>query len=856
MKFYTNIALVGNHLLLRGYDNGQAIKKKIEYRPYLFVPDKTGDHKTLNGSPVRKLEFESISDGRNYYNYTVNMDSRLERIHESSKLQNKYGRFPSPIDGKQQIYGLQNFHYLYLLEKYKNIKYDVSKIRVGIIDIETSTEGGYPDIDEANREITAITIRRKDLIVALGCGDFDPPAELNVKYIKCKNEDQLLYKFLEIWEAMQLDVVTGWNIDFFDIPYIINRITRQLGMDQAKRLSPWRVLEKKNVVLFNKEHTVYTPVGISAIDYLQAYRKFGFTSQESYKLDHVAFMELGERKLDYSQYESLGKLYKENFQLYMEYNVKDVNLVYRLDEKLKLLELIYAMAYDALVNYADTFGTVRMWDVIIHNYLIGQGIVIPYNDVHGRRDIDNSVPGGYVKDPQLGMHEDVASVDLTSSYPCQIMQYNLSPETMIGLLEDPPSMEAILDGAFYKNTIREVMLNNDATISANGVVFRRDIQGFLAALMERMFKDRATYKKKMLDAKKKYEKSHSSEDENLIAQFNNLQMAKKIQLNSGFGAFANLYFRFYDPKMAEAITTCGQLAIRWAEKRVNEVMNKKLGTSGIDYIIAVDTDSMYIKLTGLIPKDLTGNARITCIDEICQKVIQPVLDQAFIDLASYVNARQQKMVMKREAIANKAIWTAKKRYIMNVYDLEGVRYEEPKMKIMGSEAIRTSTPTSVREQLKKTFALIMNTDEKTVQKEIERFRKEFKTLPFEDIAYPRGCNGLAKWTDTNGEHKKSTPIHVKGAIMYNKLLRDRNLDQTLTPVMDGDKIKFIYMKLPNPLHVGVLSVPGNLPRQLNLEQFIDYDTQFDKAFLEPISNLLRKIGWRAEEINTLDQFFI
>jgi DNA polymerase elongation subunit (family B) len=401
------------------------------------------------------------------------------------------------------------------------------------------------------------------------------------------------------------------------------------------------------------------------------------------------------------------------------------------------------------------------------------------------------------------------------------------------------------------------MDERNATITVNGVVFSRDKQGFLPRLMKKMYTDRSAYKKKMIKAKQAYEKSHSFDDLKLVAQLNNLQMSKKIQLNSGYGALANVYFRWFDPRIAEAITTCGQLSTRWVEKAVNQKLNEFLQTEGVDYIIAADTDSMYLNLGPVVDKlwpECTVQEQVEHVDRFTKNYVQTWIDEAVEALTKYVNAYALEMRMKREAIANKGIWSAKKRYVLNMYDLEGVRFEEPKLKIMGSEAIRSSTPTAVRQQIKDTFALIMNTDEKTVQQSIKEFRKKFKELPFEDIAFPRGCNGIAKWTDIDGTYRSSCPIHVKGAIMYNKLLRDRGLDKTLSPIMEGEKIKFIYMKTPNPLQVAVLSVPGNLPRQLNLEQYVDYDTQFEKAFLEPISGVLGKIGWRAEKLNTLTQF--
>jgi DNA polymerase elongation subunit (family B) len=289
---------------------------------------------------------------------------------------------------------------------------------------------GFPDITTADKEITAITMKKNDMYIVLGCGEFVTDNE-KIKYIRCKDEHELLLKFLDVWRSKWFspDLITGWNVEGFDIPYIVNRIRRVLGHNMAKKLSPWEILEERTIQFMGREQQVFIPVGISTLDYLQLYKKFSFTNQESYRLDHIAFVELGERKMDYSEYDSLFGLYKNDFQKFIEYNIKDVDLVDRLDEKLKLIEQVFAIAYDGKVNYQDAFTSVRMWDVIIHNYLLNQRIVVPQLRVGNK---DGQIIGAYVKDPKKGMHKWVVSFDLNSLYPHIIMQYNISPETYIG----------------------------------------------------------------------------------------------------------------------------------------------------------------------------------------------------------------------------------------------------------------------------------------------------------------------------------------------------------------------------------------------------------------------------------------
>jgi DNA polymerase elongation subunit (family B) len=545
---------------------------------------------------------------------------------------------------------------------------------------------------------------------------------------------------------------------------------------------------------------------------------------------------------------------------YCLYNIRDVDLVDKLDDKLKLIELVMAMAYGAKVNYQDTFTTVRLWDVMIHNYLLDRNIVIHQ---YSRAEVDRTIMGGYVKDPQVGMHKWVVSLDLNSLYPHIIMQYNISPETFLGRFKDFEwaGIDGLLKGHVGEDLKRQ-LLEKNATVTANGLLFSRAKQGFLPAIMQSLYNDRVVYKDKMIDAKKQYEAladKKSPEGIQLvkdITRFDKLQMSKKIQLNSGYGALANIWNRWYESDFAEAITSSGQLTTRWIENDLNIYLNKLLGTSGFDYVIACDTDSVYITLDSLVEKrfgtDTSDTQKIVSfLDKICQKQLEPFIDDSCIRLAEYMNAYEQKMKMKREAIADKGIWTAKKRYILNVYNLEGVSYNTPQLKMMGIEAIRTSTPAVCRTAIKETLAVIMNQKEADVQRYISNFKVEFNTLPFDAVAFPRSVKDLEKYADASQVYKKATPIGVKGALIYNNILKQQGLDNKYESIASGQKIKFSYMKTPNPLKCSVVSCPGALPVELNLDKYIDRATQFDKAFLEPIKTILTAIGWQAEKRSSL-----
>lgn len=828
MAFYTNVFQYGNKIYVRGYDKGLKFKEVVDYKPYMFVKKAGGEFKTLDGKSVAKLDFDSIKDARDFIDRYSDVDNF-------------------------EIFGLSHWSYLYIHDKFKgDIDYDPKLVNVVTLDIECGGDDivGFPNIDTADQPVTAITIHSRGKTASFGLKDFKTTKE-NEFYLKCKNEHDLLQKFLQVWEtdAWSPDVLTGWNIEFFDIPYLINRIKRLFSEKEAKRLSPWKLINEKVVEFRGKENRSYDIQGISVLDYYQLYRKFTFGNQESYKLDYIAQIELGERKIDYSEYGSLNDLYKKNFQKYLEYNIHDVMLVQRLDDKLKFIEQVMAMAYDAKVNYNDTMTTVRPWDVIIHNYLMDQDIVIPQVK---KQSFDGGLVGGYVKEPKIGLSKWVVSFDLNSLYPHLIMQYNISPETYVKK-DHIKSVDEILNRGTYVWWLPENE-NNNYALAANGCMFRKEKQGFLPALMEKMYNDRTKFKKMMLEAKQRYEQTKSFEDEKLIARYHNMQMAKKIQLNSAYGAIANQYFRWFNFDLAEAITMSGQLSIRWIEGKINEFMNKILKTEGVDYVIASDTDSIYVTMEAFVPEGADELKAVEAIDKFCEQKIQPYIDKCYQELAEYMNAYQQKMQMKRETIANKGIWRGKKMYILNAWNVEGVQYNEPKLKLQGIEAVRSSTPHACRENIKKALGIIMNGTQAELQEFVRKFKQEFDTLPFEDVAFPRGVKGLYKYKDSSSIYKKGTPIHVKGALIFNdQIVRKKICD--IPPIQDGDKIRFSYLKLPNPIHDTVIATIDTLPKELGLDQYIDRDLQFNKSFMEPLRSITDVIGWELEQRATLEDFF-
>jgi DNA polymerase elongation subunit (family B) len=830
MKFYTSVEQSGSNILVRGYEHGKQFQDKIKYNPTLFLPSaKESEWKTLDGKYVRPVKQGTIKDAKKF-------------IEDHGEIEDF------------QIYGQTRFLNQYILEEYpdEEIKFDMNQIRIFTIDIETGAENGFPDIESADQEILCISVKDSVMgrIIVFGARPFnnnDP----NVQYMHFETETGLLKGFLHWWSSNYPDIITGWNVQLFDMPYIFRRVERILGEKETRLISPWGTTLCREIFIKGRKQIAYDISGIATLDYLELYRKFTYTNQESYRLDHICEVELGEKKLDHSEYDTFKEFYTHNWQKFVEYNIHDVRLVDKLDDKMKLLELAVTMAYDAKVNYEDVYSQVRMWDNIIYVYLHDQKIVIP-----PKKESHKSAKyaGAFVKEPKPGMYDWVVNFDLNSLYPHLIMQYNISPETLLPHRHPNANVDRLLEGEIDTSDLQ------GQTLCANGTYYTTEYQGFLPKLMEKIYEERVIYKKKMLKAKQEYENNPSVELKKEIARCNNIQMARKIQLNSAYGAIGNEHFRYYKLEIAEAITLSGQLSIRWIEQKTNQYLNKILKTDGVDYVIACDTDSMYLNLGDLVERVYQGREKVDqkivgFLDKICQMELEPYIESSYQELAEYVNAYAQKMFMKRENIANRGFWTAKKRYVLNVWDSEGVRYKEPKMKICGMETARSSTPAYFRDKLLKAYTIIINKTNEDVLNFIEEVKEETKQQDYLNVAFPRGCNGLDKYKSNADIYKKGTPIAVRGALLYNHYLSKYKLTHKHALIQEGEKVKFIYLKLPNPINENVISFFGTIPKEFNLDKYVDYTLQFEKSFYDPLRNVLECIGWDAERKVSLLSFF-
>ena len=836
MRFYTSVNRYGNSLLYRGYQDGRRIKKKIPFKPTLYVKGKGNSKFTsLDGTNVDAIEFDSMREAKEF----------VERYSDVENF---------------NVYGNTNYIAQFIAHEFPNeIKFERNKIRVHTIDIEVASDQGFPEPKEALHPVISIAIKDSilDTYFIWALGDYDVEKSImktsQVRYTKCKDELSLLKQFIAFWhdEFTCPDAITGWNIRTFDIPYLVNRINRILGEDDVKKLSPWGLVEERMVSMRKGQVQIYDLIGIAQLDYMDLFMKFGYSfgPQESYRLDHIAYVVLGERKLAYDG--TLHTLYQTDHQKFIDYNIKDVDLVDRMEDKIAMITLTLTMAYKAGVNYSDTMGTVAIWDSLIHRTLLAQNIIVPPSKDSFKREYD----GGYVKEPQCGIHDWVCSFDVNSLYPNIIVQWNMSPETILkGDINPSVTVEKCLNG---------LVNDTDKCMAATGQFFSKQKQGFMPKIIEEMYDERSAIKKKMLVAKQELEladKNNKAEIyriERDINHYENQQLAIKILLNSLYGALGNKYFRYFTMEIAEGITLTGQLIIKWGEKYINEYLNKAL-KSNKDYVIAIDTDSIYANFSSLIDavvSDATTAKKVDFLDKVCKKIETDVFDAAFKQLGTNLNVFKHRISMKREGIADRGIWTAKKRYILNVWDNEGVRYANAKLKIMGIEAIKSSTPAPCREAMESLFQILINGTESETQHFIQEFRNTFDSLPAEEKAFPRGVSSLKQYADSKTIYKKSTPINSRAALLYNNLLKQHALENTYEMIKEGEKIKYIYLNPKNPIREDVIAFPEVLPPEFGLHRYIDNDTQFEKSFLDPAKIILNAIGWKAEEEATLEDFF-
>jgi DNA polymerase elongation subunit (family B) len=834
-EFYTNVKVIGNNICYRGIENGKQIRFKYEYSPTIFVPSKKeSNFRSLTGNYVDEIQPGSIKETRDF----------IKRYEEVENF---------------EILGDIGFDVQYLSDKFKNnIDWDINQISIQIIDIETSTEeAGFPNKITAPEEILLISM--VDLatknIVTFTSREYTGLNENKADIRVFKDEYSMLNSFLDYWNHIGIDIISGWHTDGFDIPYLINRIANIMGDDHVKRLSPWRMVTSRKIkTQFGKEDIAYDIAGISSLDFKELYTKFTYVKKESYTLDFIASDELGVGKLDHSEFSTFKDFYTSGWNKFVDYNIIDCIRVFELEQKMKLIELCLTMSYLAKINYEDVFSQIRMWDAIIYNHLKAQNICIPKRASGSKSE---QFEGAYVKEPIPGLYNWIVSLDATSLYPSIIQAWNISPETFVDV-DESISVDQLMR-----------KLNNPSdeyTTAANGAMYTRQKKGLLPELIDIYMEKRKSAKKSMILAeqkmevlkKTKYNSKEYTSIANEISRFNNEQMAFKIAMNSLYGAIGNAYCRYFKLENARAITLTGQYIIKTVGNGINDDLDKLFKTDKFNWSFYSDTDSVYITLDPIVQKyysNISDEKIVDIIDKISEEKLTPIVNKHCDDLQSYTNVLRNMISFKREAISTKGVWVAKKRYFLNVLDNEGVRYSTPKLKVMGLEVVKSSTPSVVRAKLKTCLSLILDDKEESLHSYIAEFKEEFKQLSIEEISSPRGVNGIDKYSNSKSVYSLGCPLHTKGAILYNKQLVDLGLQNKYPKIGEGDKIKYTYLKMPNPIKDIVIGFPSEFPSEFKLNKYIDYDKQFDKTFIEPLKGILNVIDWNIERTNSIDDFF-
>lgn len=906
-EFYTSFDYISGklyHRFILGEDHVKEVVYNYPLDLYVKGSLPINQSRSLFGDALNKVSFAAFSEFSDF-------------IRSNSKT--------------QQIFGQTSIPYQFISKRYeKDIHFDMSKLKIMFIDIETgygnwfvyddneevraSKPGtleitsmklgeirasefplqvmeqddngiytwkpysescyskfynfGFPDPSKALYPITAVTCRtlhKKTVVFGIREISEAKIKKLGIdEYRYHATEKSLITDLINYISKEEPNIISGFNCKYFDIPYIINRSAIVCSATIQHRLSPFHH-EKRGGCVFKKEtknewggeELTYSILGIEILDYKKLYSKFSVSTLENNKLDTIANYELGIGKVDYHAlgYKSLSDLFHRNYELYIEYNVKDVMVLEELDNKLNFFLLTLTIAYLGKIKFDDVFGQMKFWDNYIYNVLKDRNIQIPPAEHQSKTQI----AGGFVKESKPGLYDWVLTMDMTSLYPSIMMTLNMSPETIqqsnTALFNHGAAIDRMID---LDDSLFRVKANE--CIAANGSIYRTDKLGIIPELVSKLFDMRSESKTEMKAVSKLVESAKEQEEKQTLrkkmAMLNAKQLAFKIAANALYGSLASPYFRYSNPLIAEGITLTGQLIIKYAAKCINDLCNEKLGTHEKDYVLFSDTDSCAIHLDYLVKnflprgKEADKQFTVDMLDKFIKKHVDPVLDEKFATLAEYLNSKNNRLSMKRETIADKTLIRSKKHYVMRYYDVEGTRYQEPRLKMMGIETAKSSTPNIVRKSLEKCIRIILEQKQEDLQQYVREFRDEFFHAPVEDIAFPRGVNDLEKWAS----FPPGTPIHTRGSLIYNKFVREFS-DLGLTPIQSGDKVKFVYMKEPNPWFTNSLAFPSELPEEFGVKDYIDRNTQFEKAFMSPLESFTTIVGWDPHKKTDLSSFF-
>jgi DNA polymerase elongation subunit (family B) len=865
---YTFYKTWGSNILFRYRKNGKSYAKKVDfYKPSLYTKadaSAPGDTvPSIFGYDLKRVQFDSIRDAKGFVNSYKDVEGFT-------------------------IEGNSNYANQFIIELYdgKMPEFDPSQIRVGILDIEVNVPDGegFPEPAEVKWPINGITFYDNftDTYYCIGDKEYVHDAQdkdvghLKVEYQRCDGEVSLLKAMLRHFKEFNYDATSGWNSETFDMPYIVNRCYKILGEETTKsHLSPFNHIELREVNgNFGKPQLKADIMGVPHLDFLQLYKKHIYVPRESYRLDFIGNAELGMSKMSYEEEGSLRALYEQNPQKFYSYNIKDTALVKALNDKLGLFNITFTLAYYCLANYEETLGTTKIWEQLIAKQLYVKGQVPLFA---AKRQAGKEFDGAFVHPTVVGFHRWLVSIDLNSLYPMNEIQYNIGPNTYIPRERLPACLQELkskytLDDLVHKRVDLSDLAKYNLIMAGNFEFYDRSYVGFMAEIKDELYTGRKVKKKLMLKAQTESQRVKAEMKvqgmlDDLVQELKkwelqdglngNLQLALKILLNAGYGAIGNEHFLYYKVENAEAITLSGQLINKWTHVRVNALLNKMLGTVDVNRTVAGDTDSLYLVLDDVVEmmgiRHMTDNEIADQLDQFMKQVLSPKVDQFSQELCEYMNGMQNKMVWEREVISPISIFVRKKGYTMSIIDSEGVRFTEPKFKVTGLEAVKSSTPEWSRNYLKECYKIALTRDQNKLHARVAEIRQEFMKLSVNDIAIPRGVNNLEKYTDDTSIYIKGTPKHVKAALVHNHLVKSRGMNTQL--ISGGNKIKFIDLKRPNPINQDVVGFNYFLPAEFELDKFVDRDTIFDTAFMSPLLIFLEAIKWSHEPVISLEDFF-
>lgn len=818
---------------------GKRIQCDVSVSPYLYIEDNAGEKTTIFGTKAKKKIFNNAYERNKFI-----QDSGIKRVYENLPVIQQY-----LID----TFWTEN----------EKPEFTKNKLKVTFIDIETYSVDGFPNIDEPDHTVNVITCydNFSKKFHTFGLKPYNGTNK-NIVYTHCKNERDLFIKFIEYIEADYPDVLSGWNSEFFDIPYIVNRCERILGQEYVNRLSPTgNVFYREVMGKFGRQQKRYYIEGVACIDYLDIYRRFCLKLRESYKLDAIGEIELGERKVDYGDM-NLSTLADTDWTTFVDYNVQDVNLLVRLEDKLQYVVLLRMLAYVGLTTLEGAMGTIsvingaltiraRKRKEVLSTFIRNQGT--------GKN------PGAYVAEPKSGFKNNVVSFDANSLYPNVMISLNLSPETKVGRIEKNNNGNINIyhvSGKCVELTPEKfaTFLNSEeCSVTKAGFLFTQKKKGIIPEFLDYYYNERVKIREELFKVKQKLSSLNKSDSDYTslkyeVERLNTKQMVIKILINSAYGYMGNKQAPIGDDDIASSVTLTGQAIIKQAGKLLQEYLTTKYNVVDNKVLdeswVYSDTDSCYFSLD--------------CIkDRVPIKVdndINPDFYNVVNDIESYLNknitgwaeknlrTKDSRFVFKRECIADVGLFLQKKRYVMHILDDEGIKVD--KFKYTGVEVVRTSMPNAVKPYAKKIIeTMLISQSHHQTNKVLKETYEVFKTLPIEDIAFVMGVKGYEKYASKCNEFNiaKKTPVHVKAAYLHNFLNKRMGIDNKHEDISSGDKIRFYYTMQPNRYGIDVVGFKYNRPEEYENDLKVDYEKMFEKILYNSIERFYENVKWQIRK---------